>query len=474
MNFNFTLQLVVLILLFIFFSISAKKISRNRRNAVLFNLSWSLIMFIYLVVVAPLTSNDYSTQQGTIEKINFLNLNSKKDIVRNKIADNFSLIDVSFDQSIITNPEFQDNNSTLCITDRKKLNSLLHFLYENKEKYNLAVLDVFFDQNDTSHDDSLSSIISELVNSNKLLLARSEQYPNILNYKRINLAETEYMGDVSTELEGGTLVYNKFFTNPNGGAFNSLPFLVYCKSTQTNSSYINPFYIKNTHNNGLSDHAFNFFAPIIGVTSVRTNEDHTDESVISMKSTNDKTKDPIIVNRMGALTGENSILQKQFYLAQLQAGKSTNSKIIFIGSFLNAEQDIHKTLFGQVPGSLIIVNSIANLLLGYHQTNLKYFVFLFGCLLLINFVIIIFSIKNPAGKNIIWRIVNLITRNEKYGIIRFTKKVLFGEFHYWVTFIAAYVSYEYFNKPTNVMTLLAIFSLQELTFKTMQDKKEEH
>jgi len=303
------------------------------------------------------------------------------------IADNFLLIDTSFDPMLVPYAEGDQEDSTMVrITNRKKLADLLGFLDQESDKIDLVVCDILF-QETTSYDTTLREMLDRFVSKDKLVVAHNglgELNPTL------QLPE-EVLGRATEELHGDILFSHTIHENN----LSSLPYLMYRKTNNIQVVNLYPSNLLSYETNGNGDYGLflNTFIPNLHFSdetrllgNAPTGASDTwlrlvmNDLLGTPASTGRKKRQlqaetkPFLYN-LGYVVTETGRME---LAANLRQGRNNKRKIVFIGAFQDAETDVHHTAFGPLHGSVILLNIFYELQQGRHRVSMLYVLMLFA------------------------------------------------------------------------------------------------
>jgi hypothetical protein len=381
------------------------------------------------------------------------------------LRDNFILINNSHDQSFIKyNGQDSGPTSVQAITNRKHLTSFINWCIVNEAAIDLVVCDIGFTVPDNDADKELRASLKRLAGLHKLLLSQSD-VPNPI----IDSISEDSKGMVNERTAEDRFNTHQIFRNghyslayklysrldtvtPYGG--NSL--LLYEKKP----GYINPL-------------RMTIFLPFLYMT----------QSNFHLLSENPGSKE-LTHNFPGFSIGNTRIfhnleklvddtIEKKGLYNDLHLRKSIKLKnVLFIGVF-EGDADVHHTFFGELRGSVILLNLVYNLHIGNNSISLLLFLELFMGFWLITYLLI-YGVQRSISENWVSKMtpafVNRWLRRkqrENKHVISLTVEIL-KEHIYWVA-LAIVVFLIYFSTGVlvNIAGLLfyfLIFRVFLLTF----------
>lgn len=142
-----------------------------------------------------------------------------------------------------------------------------------------------------------------------------------------------------------------------------------------------------------------------------------------------------------------------FYLKEVLATQSTEKKNIFIGSFNHQHRDMHKTLYGDMDGAAIILNTYYSLLKGSNVITWQYYLFMY-CIFWLVSVFLLFPLQN-------W----YKGRHKWLGALL---DIGIDLVQYSLFFILIFLSASWFHQTSNAIILLSAVALLEKLIRGMQ------
>lgn len=147
---------------------------------------------------------------------------------------------------------------------------------------------------------------------------------------------------------------------------------------------------------------------------------------------------------------------KNFYLQEVLATKSTPKKSIFIGSFNHQHRDMHKTLYGDIDGASILLNTYYSILRGSNALTVSYYLFMLFIFWIVS-LFLLFPVQNSYKGKKVWLRVLL-----DFGI---------ELIQYALFFILIYISTSLFHQTSNAIILLAAIAVLERLIRAARENK---
>lgn len=378
------------------------------------------------------------------------NLNSADHAKRQDfIAKNFLLINVAHDADVYCSPaeanyicgaDSSKNNSLPCYStiNRKKLAACLKWLLENKDNYNQVICDLIFADRDSSGpgDDGLQNYIASLQRERKIIFAG--RYDNAVeHFERSNFArviDDVNMGAVNEDLRDG--LFFRYRLSYNDAHVKSLPLLMYERINKTDIRQNSWGQLLYKNPPGKPIRATNVFIPEMIISG---------KDVDSLKSLdqNDNPDSTIVrldlweaVRKCGTIDN--------FYLRRALDPDCRQKRNIFIGTFSHDHSDMHKTLYEELDGSIVLLNIYYNLVQEQNRVSTWHLLFLLVCFYLIFRRLITHPHSPYKGEN---------------RMVRFFANWFFEELHYFILIFMTIISNLWFNKVTNIIILAGFFYL---------------
>lgn len=238
-------------------------------------------------------------------------------------SNDYLFIDVSESKAVL--PLTPDSSRNIIITDRKKLTELFEFLHQNKNKFRFILSDILFDK-PSIYDKNLEASIHKL--GDKILGVNQLDGKNIIEpVIKIPHASS------SVFVEEQTIIKYPFFLNDT---LKTIPAAMYEYFEKTEIKSQKPFV-------SIKNKGFSVGTPIFDL-------------FISEEELQKNTeKDSAFVKLgLGEIVGLIRILKNNEQTSQGFFDQYFKNRIILIGDF---ENDRHSTVYGTMPGTLILLNA---------------------------------------------------------------------------------------------------------------------
>jgi len=446
-------------------NVKARDITKPLILALLFT-----VLNHYAVYLPWIVGDQEKIVQATEYKKNLRErVRQTNNLSRDNLAKKFLLIDVSNDMAVYCDSSKADSlglpvdpgssKTSPCYagTDLKKLTQLFKWLANHQDQYNLVVCDILFGNlQGVKQSDSLLGYILNiaqnryhqkilfpaLYNQNSGLFVTSTFSANL---------PVESKGAINEKLTGDRFL--KYRLSYDNGQTKTLPLLM----LQTIDSFkVEPGFLGfsiYTQKNGAPTIASNYFIP----------------EMLFSKEDIDSLKIPgnfygaSVDSTVGRMELWQTLLKlgdtSNYYLQEVLRTRSPNKRNIFIGSFNHNNPDVHKTIYGDMDGGLVLLNIYYNLVLNENGFDLRYTLFVFEFFFLISWLIL-HPLHNP------YRIRPLIPR--------VLLDIFFEELH-GILFIAiTWFSSIFFDKTSNVLVLLGGIIIIDKFIKTYKKDKHPH
>lgn len=373
------------------------------------------------------------------------------------IEKNFLLINTAADIEIGKNLSYRDSyfstdslGPTIAITNRKKLQTLFKWLANNRGKYNFAICDILFEDSvafNSAMDDSLRNSIEQLQIQDKIILASRFDvdngkyipsiFPNIRDCNKgvVNKVTTDDFF-ITQRLSYGTT------------QFKSLPLLMFEKIKGDTARNSQLGFIQFTGKNNTPQRYYNSLIPEILFT------DDYFTSVKSYSTAESFIDTSVCMINLGEAAADTSVLP-----ALLEKKDTTKRKNLFIGSFTNHMANAHRTLYGDMDGSVIILNTYYDLVKGQNLFNPWYLVFLFLVYSYMLYWVFFHPHREKTPKHIL---ANYIWKN-----------VILDNHHYLVLLGATIFCYYVFKNVVNIIVLTLFFAFLETVLRISAHYKSE-
>jgi hypothetical protein len=356
------------------------------------------------------------------------------------IRDHFLIINTTKDQMLTrdTSPNAGEAPG-IPITDRRKLATLLRMCDEDTGQFGLVICDMRFElpSVEPSIDDTLGFYIGELERKEKFLAGvaydgeRREYDRSVFVFGAKSIAAASYDGVSENYYLHHELSYN------NGSAI-SLPFLIYARHHHTK---LRTTWIPNLvtyRGEGRSCLFFNSFIPemIFGRSEFNNYEidpEFIDENLVAY------TPRKAICD-LGKITDDSNGRSVLHDLLAVSGGK----KDIFIGAINGRHDDIHNTLYGQLDGAIIVLNTYYCLERNYNRFYIWNMLMNLSVFLYISFRIVYGKRNEGQPPDSFWK------------LIRCQLKIRM----YYVALVGLTVaSYVFFNRETNLIALIILIEI---------------
>lgn len=367
------------------------------------------------------------------------------------VAKNFLLINIAHDADTYCNttygagfcdsiPGKPDYSPCYPTVNRSRLTSLLKWLSQNRSKYNKVILDIIFKDRAIADGtaDSLEYYLTTLQKDSAIIFAGVYDY----NLKKFNnqplsgVLDDANTGAVNEELTEG--VFFRYRLTYNDGTVKSLPALMYERIHETDIKMGRFGLLTYQDVSKKKIRAANYFIPEMNLSP----EDFDKLPAPEGNATPD--------SNLARLDLWQSVRQcgpiEYFYLKQALGGTAPVKKNIFIGSFSHDHDDMHKTVYGDLDGSIILLNIYYSLVKKQNQTGFWHQLFIFCSFYLIFLRIIVHPHSTYKGNNIILQ--NLFNW-------------FFENLHYFLLIVMTVVSNLVFGKVTNIILLAGLFFLTD-------------
>lgn len=253
--------------------------------------------------------------------------------------------------------EFTDIN-TYKIINRQKLSKLFEILNTNSSLYSFAICDLFFQNHSsfknntntdtTDYDKTLNEYARKLQISNKIIFPSKKTNPCGDKVKSIVDTFNEDVGDAS---------YNPVSN-----------FFVQSFMLNDADEYSIEFLMNNRNNKAEIIHSPNKFdfLKYFGIREIAVNQDTikawnsfvtpmtiTSDDINTLRRFNERD----VVDNTINIINLKTIFNDTSILSDILKPEKTHKKMIFIANFTDKDIDIHRTIWGDIPGNLIILNA---------------------------------------------------------------------------------------------------------------------
>lgn len=384
---------------------------------------------------------------------------------RDSLAKQFLLIDVSNDMSVYCDSGKADSmglavepgslKTSPCYSgvDIQKLAQLFKWLAYHQDQYNLIVCDILFGDLQGKQSDSLLGYMLNIVQSGT---GRKIIFPGIYDKNNehfvtsafsVNLP-VETKAAVNEELTGDHIL--KYRLSYENGRVRSLPLVMLETIDGCKIEPGFPGFSIYTRRNGSRTTASNLFIPEMLFSNEDIDSLRMPGNFYGMS----------VDSGVGRMALWQTLLKfggtPNYYLQEVLRTSSSNKRNIFIGSFNHMNPDMHKTLYGDMDGSLILLNVYYNLLLNENKLDLGYnlFIFAFSCLIAL-------LILHPLHNR----------RRIRPLVLRLIIDFLLEEIHNILLILMTLFSSILFDKTSNVIVLLGGILLVNRIIKTYRKDK---
>jgi hypothetical protein len=301
------------------------------------------------------------------------------------IQKKFLLINVSLDYGLGVNTGYSNSvflpkglEPVTPITDRQKLSRLFRWLSAHPDQYNYVVCDLLFEgatvegngsgnsSTRSRYDDTLRNYLELIQRSGKVLFAgkyddhNQQYYPGLYPSLR-----DENKGAANKDVVDEYIRNYRLTRGDNG-----IPTLPLRMLERLDGVTIKPslfgFLGLSHHSTGESYSSWNSFIPDMTFSK----EDIDAIPSFAGATVPDST---IGMIQLGEAVSDTDILPSLLYK------KEAVKKNIFIGAFTHDHADMHKTLFGDLDGSLVILNIYYDLVQEQNSLNIIYFLSMVVC-----------------------------------------------------------------------------------------------
>lgn len=439
----------------------------------IFSGAWGLYLTVQVVFFHGLLPLRFGEQLSSIEwGSDFIEWVHGSRTKAMHFADNgCTLIDVAFDQVLVTAPEYHDDSLKRVITDRNKLARLLAHLATHDSLFDVVVLDVYF-QDTTSHDGALANALERLAANSKLALAHDPGLcTNTIIYSNGHLANA--YGGISEQRIEDLYFQHALIAPPLPGHAArrySLPYRAYTLLDRVDELDAVNHFVGYAH-----EHAPNgngWFTTRYTPMFLMGNKGSDDVgSTINTMLGGEAEAPP---EREGAQLEERTgALPMGLVVQEIERDSSTaffnerlafrhrngNRHLVFIGNFNDPDRDLHQTAQGPMQGAMMSVNIIHELLEHQHR-NLWLMVFaLWLVMARLTFMLVRRCLKDPEERKPHSNpILDLFGRLGRFLFVE--------ESHYWMLFILLLLLQALTHRVLNMMSLVLLFALMEFIFRS--------
>jgi hypothetical protein len=304
---------------------------------------------------------------------------------------NFVFIDNSYSNYLVAKPGNQLSSSTIPITDRRELSTLLQVLRDENKSVDLIVCDIYLDMR-SADDTLLLNTLQDPLISSKFLAGNNLDHPTLPFFASLN---DSLFGTISEKVDDRNFFSTYQIYKNNQAAWG---YQVYARMQHLQSKpWMNSLLVREKKGQQWASLGFNSYIPHFELT---------DEQKLYRSALEDTAREKSSMLgeynyfELGDLTGEaGNPLQLTATLQQRK--KQGYRNIIFIGSFKGEDIDTHNTYYGRMHGPTIHLNLAYSLVHGQHRLNVFYLLYLWVFISVIIFVIIRHSlqlslVRNPA------------------------------------------------------------------------------
>ncbi|WP_027066159.1 CHASE2 domain-containing protein [Maribacter sp. Hel_I_7] len=373
----------------------------NKKHArfSLINATVAIILFFIAqtIYVLPGQDNKAFFYGPIVNDFLFKNEPNLKDIV---------FINTHYDNMIVDNlDEHGFSNGNTVITDRNKLIKFTQLL-QQENSYKYVVFDIFFEDK-SMYDRKLSDNLNKL--KNVILPRKDSLNKTLVDFRYLNLG-------LGTITKAGDIFFKyKLFNNSINGK--SLPLKMYEDLNNVNYTSYGPV--------GFLDGqlVLNDFVPNIEVSNYD------------------------LYSKKYSLYNLSDFIKDDFTSADLEFYRSIiKNKILVIGNY---ETDIHSTIYGEIPGSLILINTFLSLEKGANTITILLIICLW-------FIFFFFSFLIIKKEN------NFKNRLLKYPVSNF---LLTSVTYFLVFTIVSILVYLIFGNNISLTLVTIFFFLERLVVK---------
>lgn len=373
-----------------------------------------------------------------------------------RITKEFLLVDVSND--VVINPDqsratlltVPADNETLPMGpaspqyDIYKLTRLFKWLSTHPDDYDLVVCNLYLDGLKTSKTtDSLLGYITAMMQHrphSKILLPSIydaadhtfREYPDSTFFRHLTAS---IKGAVNEELVNGQ-VY-RYQLSYEEGKIKTLPLLML---ERINKFETNPWMpgILNYKKGDTAYTGYNTFIPEMLFTK-------QDFDSIKTLGESGILYDTVI----GKMDLWQTVLRfnnrESYHLEEMLKTSGAGKKTIFIDAFEPANGGLHKTIYGEMGGGMVLLNIYYNLLLRENRLDYLYLLFTFFCFWGIAWLVLCFSKKKR--------------QTSRYLLMVIFDDVFLKEFHLWALVFMTFLSSFIFDKATHALIMVGLLML---------------
>lgn len=384
---------------------------------------------------------------------------------KNRIARDFLLIDVSNDMAVYCDTgKAQDlglpvdagsppGGPCSAGVDLKKLTPLFKWLSEHPDEYNLVVCDIIMDSLDSTAE--TNELLGYLVNmvqhpgQSKIIFAarydvENERFHTSSFFRHLPL---ECKGAVNEELTG-----DRFFScqlSYNKGKIKSLPLLMLEKIDH---------YAIVPGSLGFSTYKRPDSTTLTGTNRFIPEMLFPSQDFDSLRTAGSDYGSPFDTT-VGKMDLWQTVLRfdssSNYYLQEVL--RTSTCRNIFIGSFNHDHPDVHKTLYGEMDGGIVLLNIYYNLVFHENRFDVSYHIVMFFCFCIIAWLIL-HHLHNPY--------------HGRFLLLRMGLDILFEEMHYFLLFGITLMSSIVFDRASNAIALLTFILIADRIIKAYRVNKK--
>lgn len=352
------------------------------------------------------------------------------------IQKQFLIINTTYDKELTANTvndHYRQKNPGTPITNRTRLKELFEQLNNISDRYNFIVCDVRFELPgvNAAEDSALAYFMNELQIKGKILFGlpgisneENKAYTSI--FPVIKLANT---GSTNVTAVSGLFVRQQL-TFEDGNVY-SLPLRMYQRSDSTNVLHSPLPGLINYEQAGNTHLYYDTFIPEIYFDKAYFNRKYLEGEGVYDENT-------MIVD-LGPSTRENGA-----YLNALLPASHKLNKIIFIGAIRGDHTDIHPTWYGDLDGSIILINTYLGLVQKQNKFNIWLWVVSFLFFAIISYKVILGQETELPEHASLWKIIY---------------KQLKERFYYILLILLTLISSLVFNRSTNLIVLILLIEI---------------
>ncbi|MGB4772852.1 MAG: hypothetical protein WBP58_15410 [Chitinophagaceae bacterium] len=385
------------------------------------------------------------------------------------IRDHFILVDNSYDKQLLPNEDFDGEDSLVfTITDRNKLTSFFRVLANQASEIDLVVCDIGFNVT-TPADSLLRKEMNRLMTENKLLMSGGVKSDNPLFRFPDSIT-----GNIVEQTTDYLFVSHHMLTKKSW----SLPYQLYQRldSIKPGKTYFGKRLLVEKDQLGQRHIAVNPFFPVFRLTNENMLLYGFKQDKDSMQSSESNTYPFFHVGEVSSDLGQG------VFVEDLQKRKKQGKRnIIFLGSFVSTDEDIHRTIYKPLHGPVILLNIYYAMHEGSHRLSLAFVLILFLGFLLVNALVIYraFDKKLVPGWNFPMDSFRIPYQGESqsgqiaYSILQviinifvsFFTFLLVEELHFTVLFALGWLLLALTGQVVNIVFLVSYFGIFYICLK---------